>query len=327
MHNVFPRRNPLVPLIEIRVGVFAFGEFPELISLTRQQRNWLINLSGDKTATDAIELFTAQQASDSITSSTTHTSLEHIEHMEHMEHMDHMEHIVRVGLQSAGLLDSNVVPSIARWLSHTSIKNLESEMTHLHVQSIPDAATVIDRRRSLRVHVAGTNYLGASIKSLITRTGFAISDYARTASVIVLPSVSHSLVSDHDFAEREHIPHVHVGIRHTKAVVGPFVVPGLSPGLSSCVRCDYLHRRDRDPAWPERFIGWRNTYAHSTADPLLVHLTAAFSLSVLRNWIDGNHVLNLAWSATLPQPCFTAENRPPHPLCGCQLMFSTQDSD
>jgi len=205
-------------------------------------------------------------------------------------------------------------------------------MTHLHVQSTPDAATpdaatVIDRRRSLRVHVAGTNYLGASIKSLITRTGFAISDYARTASVIVLPSVSHSLVSDHDFAEREHIPHVHVGIRHTKAVVGPFVVPGLSPGLSSCVRCDYLHRRDRDPAWPERFIGWRNTYAHSTADPLLVHLTAAFSLSVLRNWIDGNHVLNLAWSATLPQPCFTAENRPPHPLCGCQLMLSTQDSD
>lgn len=313
MNHIFPRRNPLIPLIELRDGAFTFGEYPEVLYLTDREKQWLIGLSGERSTADAIDLFVAQHANTATAESITSSSL---------------HRIVRIGLESAGLIDSNTVPNISRWLPEKLNRSVESEMTHIHVQATPrvptpNTAVMVDRRRSLRVHIVGTNYLGMAIKSLTARAGFTISDSARSASVLILPSVSHPLVSDHDFAEREQLPHVHVGIRHAKSVVGPLVLPG----KSSCVRCDYLHRRDLDPTWPSQFIGWRHAHAQSTADSLLVHLTAAFSLSVLRDWIDGNEAINLAWSASMPIPCFTAENRPPHPLCGCQLAHHTDYRD
>ena len=311
MHVVFPRRNPLVPLIEVGKGVFTFGEFSKRLYLSDAQRRWLNSLSGDKSVDDALAMCVNDDDKSSL------------------------RHVVHVGLQSAGLLDSNALPHIARWSSEKL--SVESELTHFHIQEAQNPlninplninplninplminpAEAIDRRRASRVFVAGTNFLSAGITSLIFRAGFTKADSARTASVLVFPSVSHSLVSDHDFSERERLPHLHVGIRHTKALVGPLVVPG----LTSCMRCDYLHRRDHDATWPAQFLGWRNTRTHSTADQLLLSLTAAFSLAILRHWIDGNQPFNLAWRASLPHPGFTAENRPPHPLCGCQLML------
>jgi len=303
MHHIFPRRNPLIPLIQLQTGTFVFGDFPEIMHLSEQEKNWLVNLSGDINTTDAINLYSTQNSTATATEGNS------------------LHNIIRIGLKSAGLLDANSVPNIARWLPDKLTKYVESEMTHIQVQATPttpiiDNSIAVDRRHSLRVHIVGTNYLGLAIKSLLVDTGFTISDSARSAAVLILPSVSHPHVSDHDFAERERLPHLHVGIRHTKAVVGPLVVPE----QSSCVRCDYLHRRDLNPTWPTQFIDWRNSLIHSTADPLLVHLTAAFSLSMLRNWIDGHEVANRAWSATMPIPSFTAESRPPHPLCGCLLV-------
>lgn len=311
MHTVFPRRNPLVPLIEVDRNEFVFGEFPARISLNNDQRDWLVNLSGDRSTAEAIDVFIARRATpsgDALGNPAGDTA-------------ETLWRIVQIGLQSAGLLDASAVPNISRWLPEKLRTTVESEMTHLHLQTKSETAYMIDRRHSVRVHVVGENYLGKSIKSLSGHAGFTLSDSARSASVLVLPSVSHALVSDHDFSERERLPHLHVGIRHTKAVVGPLVIPE----ETSCLRCDYLHRRDRDPTWPARFLSWKNTQSHSTADPLLIHLTAAFSLSILRNWIDGNMPFNLAWSATLPDSCFMVENRPPHQLCGCRLALPAAD--
>src|SRR5699024_6969970 len=41
-------------------------------------------------------------------------------------------------------------------------------------------------------------------------------------------------------------PHLHVHCRDGRVVVGPMVVPGLTP----CLRCADLYRADRDPRWP-----------------------------------------------------------------------------
>jgi hypothetical protein len=300
MQIVFPRRNPLVPLIEVSKGVFTFGEFSTRLYLSDPQRHWLNNLSGDKSVEDAL----VRCGND--------------------DERRSLQHIVDVGLRSAGLLDSNAMPNIARWTSKKW--NMEAELTHIHLQearksALITPAEIMDRRRTCRVYVAGANYLGASIASLIPEAGFSRADSARTASVLVFPSVAHSLVGDQDFAERERLPHLHVGIRHTSAVVGPLVVPG----FTSCLRCNYLHRRDQDPSWPAYFLGWRGALTQSTADQLLLRLAAAFSLSILRHWIDGNQPFNLAWRTSLPYPSFTEENRPPHPLCGCQLMLPYPD--
>jgi hypothetical protein len=45
---------------------------------------------------------------------------------------------------------------------------------------------------------------------------------------------------------RSGVPHLSVTLREATAVVGPFVVPG----ITSCLRCLELHRCDRDAAWP-----------------------------------------------------------------------------
>ncbi|WP_045876296.1 thiamine biosynthesis protein ThiF [Pseudofrankia sp. DC12] len=46
--------------------------------------------------------------------------------------------------------------------------------------------------------------------------------------------------------ERRAVPHLLAGIRETTGVVGPLVVPGLTP----CLHCQHLHRFAADAAWP-----------------------------------------------------------------------------
>jgi hypothetical protein len=300
MHIIFPQRNPLVPLIEVSNGTFTFGDSHERLSLSNEQKSWLNNLSGDKSIDDALA---------------THSN---------EEDRQFLRQVVRAGLESAGILDSHAQPVITRWTSEK--KKVGSEITHLHIQEAgkcerPNPADTIDRRCNSQIYIAGTNYLSANITSLLQQAGFIQAASVRTASVVVFPSISHSLVADHDFAERERLPHLHVGIRHTKAVVGPLVIPG----LTSCIRCDFLHRRDQDPTWPARYLAWRSSQNHSTADSLLLHMTSAFTVSILRQWVDGNRPWNSAWVAAMPLPSFARENRPPHPLCGCQFPVTYPD--
>jgi hypothetical protein len=49
-----------------------------------------------------------------------------------------------------------------------------------------------------------------------------------------------------DDAERWQRPLLVTGVRETTGVVGPLVLPG----LTGCLRCQHLHRCDRDPSWP-----------------------------------------------------------------------------
>ncbi len=46
---------------------------------------------------------------------------------------------------------------------------------------------------------------------------------------------------------RQDVPHLAVVVSADRAVVGPLVLPGRTP----CLRCLDLHRRDRDPGWPQ----------------------------------------------------------------------------
>ncbi len=49
----------------------------------------------------------------------------------------------------------------------------------------------------------------------------------------------------HGLARRK-LPHLLIEERDDAILVGPLVIPG----RSACIRCQDLHRRDRDPAWP-----------------------------------------------------------------------------
>lgn len=69
------------------------------------------------------------------------------------------------------------------------------------------------------------------------------------------------------------VPHLPVRVRDGTGVVGPLVLPG----VTSCLRCADLHRRDRDSAWPAVAAQLRHTAAH--ADRATVLATAALALS------------------------------------------------
>ena len=62
-------------------------------------------------------------------------------------------------------------------------------------------------------------------------------------------------------------------VRDGTGLVGPLVIPG----VTSCLECADLHRRDRDAAWPAVAAQLRDTVG--IADRATVLATAALALS------------------------------------------------
>lgn len=69
------------------------------------------------------------------------------------------------------------------------------------------------------------------------------------------------------------VAHLPVRVRDGTGLVGPLVIPG----MTSCLRCTDLHRRDRDAAWPAVSAQLRDTVGVADRPTLLA--TAALALS------------------------------------------------
>jgi hypothetical protein len=116
---------------------------------------------------------------------------------------------------------------------------------------------------------------------------------------------------------RSGVPHLVATVRGQTGIVGPLVVPG----VTSCLRCADLHRRDADPRWPRlaaQLTAAEPPPSGATVTCLLTVATAA--LQVLA-YLDG--------SGTPGTLDATIELRPPehaprlrrwtaHPACGCR---------
>jgi len=99
-------------------------------------------------------------------------------------------------------------------------------------------------------------------------------------------------------------------------VVGPLVLPG----LTSCVRCADLHRRDRDPAWSALAVQLTVERRYGPASPV----TAATVVAGLAGhqalaFLDGDEpdCLDATLEARLPDYRIRRRSWPPHPECGC----------
>lgn len=115
---------------------------------------------------------------------------------------------------------------------------------------------------------------------------------------------------------RSGVPHLVAAVRGETGVVGPLVVPG----LTSCLRCADLHRRDADPRWPRlaaQLTAVEPPPSGATVTCLLTAVTAAVQVLA---YLDGSDAPT-ALDGTL-------ELRPPglwprlrrwsaHPACGC----------
>lgn len=112
------------------------------------------------------------------------------------------------------------------------------------------------------------------------------------------------------------VPHLPVVWGEASVSVGPLVVPG----RSSCLRCQHLHRTDRDPEWPRVVAQVSRSAALPEAEEMsLAALAAALSAGQLLAHLDGAEPVarNTAMEASLPGRGVSLRAWPPHPSCGC----------
>lgn len=112
-------------------------------------------------------------------------------------------------------------------------------------------------------------------------------------------------------------PYLTVSLGLDSGVVGPLVLPG----LTSCVRCADLHRRDRDPAWPALAVQLTVQRRYGPASSAVVAtIVAGVAAQQALAFLDGDEPACLDGTVELHLPDWRLRRRswPPHRECGCQ---------
>ncbi|WP_343708481.1 cyclodehydratase [Mycobacterium sp.] len=181
------------------------------------------------------------------------------------------------------------------------------------------------RSASIRVHGRGplSELLADGLRCSGARVKQSNQPHAAVTSADAdLVVLSDNLVADPRLLRELHsqrVAHLAVRVRDGTGLVGPLVVPG----VTSCLDCADLHRRDRDAAWPAVAAQLRDTVG--VADRATVLATAALALSQVNRVIaavrgtDSEPPASL--SATLEfdvhAGSIVARQWPKHPLCSC----------
>ncbi|HEY6737404.1 MAG TPA: ThiF family adenylyltransferase, partial [Actinopolymorphaceae bacterium] len=116
---------------------------------------------------------------------------------------------------------------------------------------------------------------------------------------------------------RAGIPHLIARVVETRAIVGPFVLPG----RTSCVRCADLYRAQRDPAWPRVLAGISSEPASTTAcDVVTATHAATVAAAHVLGFVQGQMPRSIDATLELATPLGRWRRRSwsVHPLCGCR---------
>jgi hypothetical protein len=122
---------------------------------------------------------------------------------------------------------------------------------------------------------------------------------------------------------RAGVPHLVAAVRGETGVVGPLVVPG----VTSCLRCADLHRRDADPRWPRLAAQLTATDAPPSGTTVTCLLTAVTAALQVLAYLDGSGApATLDATVELRPPDLVPRIRrwSPHPACGCGLLLRAE---
>lgn len=289
-----PRLRADVPVMWRTDSTIQIGEDVIVDRVTRSHVAWLASLDGLSTPAAITESLTIPEPE--------------------------ADRLVRALRAANALEDASRIPAPLRWIPQPE-RDVAAARHAAAVQTYGDAelatrATVA--RDACRVRVLGSGGVADEIDRAILAAGFTRDDAHPT--VIVLATTPHPDVPLGLGEVPPDLPHLPIGVHGARAVVGPIVVPG----VTSCLRCAHLHRRDADPAWPVIAVQWAQAMRDlpiPPRDPLLTRLAADHAALLLRSWTDAPE-LTQCWSGTaveirLPGGEATRRTRAPHPLCGC----------
>ncbi|MDI3314890.1 MAG: cyclodehydratase [Mycobacterium sp.] len=187
------------------------------------------------------------------------------------------------------------------------------------------------RGRSAAIRVHGRGPLAELLMQALRCSGARIGQSyqphaAASAGAADLVVLSDYLIADPRVVRDLHkagIAHLPVRVRDGTGLVGPLVIPG----VTSCLGCADLHRRDRDAAWPVVAAQLRDTVG--TADHATLLGTAALALSQINRVIgvvQGRAMtpdpgppaaLNATLEFDLHAGTIRARQWTRHPLCRC----------
>ena len=260
----------------------------------------------------------------------------------------HAERLLRALGSTGALDDAAVLPDMLRDATPALRCRLAPDLAAARiVHGSPQvAATTIDRRLRASVAIHGDGPVAEAVAAALAQAGVggivrerrlsSSSRRARRASAQrlchVLCDVPHpDTAADPDDLALD-VPHIPLSVRGAQASVGPFVLPG----LTGCLHCRDLHRRDHDPAWPRIAVQLQHRRpATPPIDSALACTAAGFTALQVLAWIDGVDPEQRpgwppGWPAaapptigarvviSLPGGVITREETPPHPLCGCR---------
>ncbi len=181
------------------------------------------------------------------------------------------------------------------------------------------------RSASIRVH--GRGPLSELLIEGLRCSGARVKQSSHPHAVVTsaeadLVVLSDNLVVDPRMQRELHsqgVAHLAVRVRDGIGLVGPLVIPG----VTSCLGCADLHRRDRDAAWPAVAAQLRDTVGVADRPTLLA--TAALALSQVNRVLGAVRgseseppvSLNATLEFDVHAGSIVARHWPKHPLCPC----------
>jgi hypothetical protein len=228
--------------------------------------------------------------------------------------------LLHAAADAGAIEDARVTSEALRWTPAEGRDRVLGDLaaaTHV-TQEHGEAIRLVDRRLATTIAVTGDGVMADLLRVMIPACGMTIVSGTR-AAVTVLAEPGHPLASAGP-STGEHLgPHLPVRAYASQGECGPLIVPGLTP----CLRCHDLHRRDADPARPLLGVQWAQcTTRQAPVDSLLAHQLACTTVSLLRRWIDAPDRREewscVAYAVALPHYEVRRHARVGHPLCGCQ---------
>ncbi len=187
------------------------------------------------------------------------------------------------------------------------------------------------RGRSASIRIHGRGPLSELLADALRRSGARIAHSSQPHAAVSNANVDLVVLSDYLVADprmlrdlhEQGVAHLLVRVRDGTGLVGPLVIPG----VTSCLGCADLHRKDRDAAWPVISAQLRETVG--VADRATLLATAALALSQVNRVIAAvrgreavpdpgpPQTLNATLEFDLNAGAIVAREWTRHPLCSC----------